>query len=99
MIDTSAINEIATTDPLREMINEATDEQHIDLTPEARVTDREAAELIKVISGVEHLSDFLKLQLEKQERDLKLLYLKGCSIRQIVRTTGLTKARVERMLS
>jgi REP element-mobilizing transposase RayT len=99
LIDAGEINEIASTDQLRKLINEVTDERFIDLTNETRLTDAEAAKLLKEFSGLEHLNDFMKLQPAKQESDIKTLHEKGCSIRQIVRITGLTKAVVERMLA
>lgn len=99
MIDTGAITEIASIEQLRDLIKETTGEAFIDLTPEVRLTDSEANKLLKEISGIEQLNELLELKPELQERYLKAVHGKGCSIRQIVRITGLTKARVERILS
>ena len=99
LIDNGEINNIIAKDELRIFINETTDETFLDLTPEMRLTDSEAAEIIKEISGVEHSIELQTLQPEKQEKYLEILHQKGCSIRQLARITGLTKARVERILS
>lgn len=98
LIDASEISNIASTALLRELINETTAERFIELTPESRLSDSEAAELLKEISGYKDSIEFLKLQLNKQVMYLKILHEKSCSIRQIVRITGLTKAKVEKML-
>lgn len=99
LIDNSEINEIVNTEQLRKFICETTDETFIDLKPETRWTDREAVELMKELSGMENMNQFLKIPSEKQGGYVNALYKKGCSIRQLVRITGLTKARIEKMLS
>lgn len=81
------------------LINEPMDESFIDILPETRLTDEEAIELLKELSGIGDASKFLTLQLDKQERLIITMHEKGCSIRQLARITGITKAKIERMLS
>lgn len=85
-------------DQLRKQINETTDESFIDIRSETWLTDGETVEQIKELCGIENLNQFLKLQSEMQERYVRTMHEKGCSIRQLVRITGLTKARIERFL-
>lgn len=97
LIDT--LNEIITIEQLQMLINEPMDESFIDILPETRLTDEEAIELLKELSGIGDASKFLTLQLDKQERLIITMHEKGCSIRQLARITGITKAKIERMLS
>ncbi len=99
LVDTDRLNEIVKIEQLWKSINEATDESFIDLEPVTRLTDREAIELMKELSGVENMNQFLSLQPEKQDKFIEMLHKSGCSIRQLARVTGITKARIERMLS
>lgn len=99
LIDTSEITEIITIEQLHMLINESTDESFIDITPDMRLTDEEAFEIIKELSGIGDLNKFLKLLPDKQERIIKTMHEKGCSMRQLVRITGISKAKIERILS
>jgi Transposase and inactivated derivatives len=70
----------------------------IDIAAEKRITDRKAIELIKEICENRSISGMQVLQPDKQAAFIEKLYDNGCSIRQMARLTGITKARIERML-
>lgn len=98
LIDSSGITEIIPIDQLRNLTKETTEEQFLELTPDRRMTDREAAGIIKIKYGVNNIVEYQKMNPEKQEEYIKALNVEGCSIRQITRVTGISKARVERIL-
>ncbi len=98
MIDENGITEIITVDELRSLAQQPLNEQFLELLPDTRITDREAAEQMKEICGIDSIIEFIEMQPEKQERFLILLRERGCSIRQLARITGVSKARIERIL-
>lgn len=83
---------------LETFVNEPTQEQHLDMQKDARLTDQEAIELMKRLCHAGNTSEFQRLPREQQAVGVKVLQEHGCSIRQIVRIAGTTKAVVERML-
>ena len=55
-----------------------------------RMTDEQAKQLIKKISGCENIEQFQELSEDKQHKYIKQLRHKNLSIRQISRLTGIT---------
>jgi predicted DNA-binding transcriptional regulator AlpA len=68
------------------------------LAPDLRLTDNEAEEIIKKTCGISELKAFDTLLPKHQLKYIEAVHDKGCSIRQLVRLTGMSKARVERIL-
>lgn len=66
--------------------------EFLDISERRRITDEEAAAIIKQICHVTHCTDLQKLK-KKDERDKFLSALKdrGLSIRQIARLTGISR--------
>ena len=62
-----------------------------------RVTDGEARELIKKLSGVENTAEFQKMAEEKRDKSIAKLKSHGLSIRQISRLTGISFAIVRKV--
>ncbi len=98
LIDNSKITEFTSIDQLRTIVKKTTEDQFVDLEPDRRITDREAEELTKAICGIEYANGFDNMKPEKQAEDIIKLHNAGCSIRQLVRITGVTKSKVERIL-
>lgn len=74
------------------------EEQFLDLTDNTRLTDREAGELVKKLCHLPNLAAFQQLPREKREQHLRKLSKHGCSIRQLSRLTGISKAMVEKAM-
>jgi REP element-mobilizing transposase RayT len=98
LTDQNRLAEIIPEEQLRAFVEQTAKEQFLDLLPDLRLTDREAVALLIEISGIEYTIEFAKLQQNMQTQYLKTLHTKGCSIRQLVRISGITKARIESML-
>lgn len=98
LTDNDCIDEIITADQLHILMKETGDEQFLELSDDNRLTDNEASELIKEISGAYDSNAFQNLASEKLKEYISILHNKGCSIRQLVRITGLTKSKIERIL-
>ena len=62
----------------------------------ARLSDREAIMLIREIAGVSECAEVCSLDKARREEAVLLLRVRGLSIRQISRLTGLSKGIVER---
>ena len=62
----------------------------------ARLSDREAILLIREIAGVSECAEVCSLDKARREEAVLLLRVRGLSIRQISRLTGLSKGIVER---
>lgn len=74
------------------------EEQFMDLTDDNRLTDGEASELLKKLCRLPSLAAFQQLPREKQEQRIQELSGHGCSIRQLSRLTGISKAMVEKAI-
>lgn len=73
-------------------------ELFLDIDSEGRLNDREAAEVIKGLCKLEAPMKFAELDEIEQRELLPRLWEGRCSIRQIARLTGVSKAQVERLL-
>ena len=62
-----------------------------------RLSDNDAREVIKKISKCENSTEFQTLEPERRNYYIKKLRLKGMSIRQISRLTGISKGIVEKI--
>ena len=62
-----------------------------------RLSDTDAKKEIKKVSGCETATEFQALELTKRDKYIKALKMKGLSIRQISRLTGISKGIVERL--
>lgn len=99
IIDIELLEEIVTISQIRASINQISEDKFIDITTDMRLTDKEASEMIKKFCGIEHNNELQGICIERLESSLKYLHREGCSIRQLVRLSGITKAKVERLLS
>lgn len=70
----------------------------LDADRDGRLNDREAIEKIKALCHVPASTDFKYLDKGQQSEYLHLLQEEHCSVRQLSRLTGLTKAQIERLL-
>lgn len=84
---------------LRIFMETPSDKRFLDLRPDLRLTDREASESLKGLCGLHNLTEFQTLGREIQQENIRQCANQHCSIRQLVRLTGLSKAVVERMLA
>ena len=62
-----------------------------------RLSDNDAREVIKKVSKCENSTEFQTLEPERRNYYIKKLRLKGMSIRQISRLTGISKGIVEKL--
>lgn len=83
---------------LHTFVETPTEDRFLDLAPDLRITDREAAELVKRIYRIKTLSEFQTLPPEEQAAGIRNMHGKGCSIRQLARLTGVAKGRIEGIL-
>ena len=83
---------------LQTFVEEVAEEQFLDVACDFRLNDRDAAALIKSVCHIENLPDFQQLTPKQQQDFIRCLHGKHCSIRQLVRLTGVTKGQIERIL-
>lgn len=83
---------------LSAFLDETAFESFLDADSEGRLNDREAIEQIKNLCQLESSTDFVTMPVEKQKKSLQKLHQARCSIRQLARLTGMSKAQIERML-
>lgn len=83
---------------LRAYIETPSEERLLDLNDDLRLTDREAAEILKTRCGIHDLTAFQGFGREEQAKYICELAQQHCSIRQLVRLTGVSKSVIERML-
>ena len=62
-----------------------------------RISDKDAAEIIKKISNCENTTEFQLIEKKQRDKYIKKLKHKGLSIRQISRLTGVSKGIVEKI--
>lgn len=96
--DHDRVLQLLPAEQLRVFIEAPFDEHFLELTPDTRLTDREAAAMIKKTCRIQNPSALQGILSGKQAAYLKTLQKKGCSIRQLARLTGISKGRVERVL-
>lgn len=83
---------------LCDFLNQPGEGSFLDVEADGRLNDREAIGLMKRTCGLDAATDFALLPTERQEQYLRKLHEQRCSIRQLVRLTGISKAKIERML-
>ena len=98
LADHGRILQMVTADQFKTYVETPVEEQFLNLTEDKRPNDQEAAKIIKAICKIKQLTEFQSLMPEKQAVYIAAIHKKGCSIRQIERLTGVSKARIERML-
>lgn len=84
--------------PKEEFINfheQEVSERCLDIEENYRLTDREAIEIIYKVTKCKSLTEIQNLDRIKRNSLIRKLYLKGLSIRQISRLTGISKKIVE----
>jgi len=97
-VDGDRLLEYLPLDQLHAFVETHTEDHFLDLEPDLRITDKEAAAMAKEIIKIENLSQIRMLPLEEQAMNIRSLHEKGCSIRQLVRLTGISKGRIEGMV-
>lgn len=90
--------ELLPLEQFKAFVDAPSEDKFLDLEPDTRVTDREATEQVKKVCGVLYLSEFQTLPAERQADYLRILHGRNCSIRQLVRLTGVSKGQIERIL-
>lgn len=90
--------ELLPEDKLWAFLETPSEECCLDIESDGRLNDREAIDLIKQVCGLKSVTDFVRLPPERQSQYLSKLHEQRCSIRQMARLTGVSKAQVERML-
>jgi REP element-mobilizing transposase RayT len=91
-VDRDDVLNLMTVDEFIGLHQQAVDTNCMDIAEKAilRVTDEQAKELIRKISGCENVSDFQNLDTDRRNKYLKKLREKGLSIRQLSRLTGIS---------
>ena len=97
-VDGDRLLEYLPLEQLRAFVETQTEDRFLDLEPDLRITDQEAAEMAKGIIKTKRLSGIHMLPPAEQAAGIKSLHEKGCSIRQLARLTGISKGRIEGML-
>ena len=62
-----------------------------------RLSDKDAADIIKKISKCENTTEFQLIEKKQRDKYIKKLRQKGLSIRQISRLTGVSKGVIEKI--
>lgn len=98
LVDRTKTLELLPEDQMAAFIDQPSEETFLDIDSEGRLNDREAAKAILRICQLEAVNDFVWLPLWEQAEYFQALQAERCSIRQLARLTGVSKARIERML-
>jgi hypothetical protein len=98
LVENSKALELLPEVKLRAFLEEPCEQVFLDTESESRLNDREVINLIKRTCKLESTTNFALLPPERQMKYLHKLHEQNCSIRQLSRLTGLTKAQVEKML-
>lgn len=98
LVDGDKLAELLPPEDLTAFMAQPGTEAFLDIDSEGRLNDREAAEVIKGLCKLEATTEFALLDEEEQRALLPRLREERCSIRQIARLTGVSKAQVERLL-
>ncbi len=98
LADTQKLAELMPPESVAEFMAQPGAEVFLDIDDGARLNDREAAEIIRAVCALEHTTQFAELDEEEQRELLPQLRERKCSIRQLARLTGVSKAQVERLL-
>lgn len=98
LIDADKLAELLPPEDLTAFMGQPGTEMFLDIDSEGRLNDREAAEVIKELCKLEAPMKFAELDEDEQRALLPRLRERRCSIRQIARLTGVSKAQVERLL-
>lgn len=98
LVDTDKLNELMPPEAVAEFMAQPGTEVFLDIDDVARLNDREAAKIIKDVCRLHATVEFAELDEEEQRALLPKLQEKHCSIRQLARLTGVSKAQVERLI-
>lgn len=98
MAEHTKVLELLPEGELRAFLEESCEQVFLDIESEGRLNDREAIALIKKTCKLKAVTDFVALPRELQVEYLCELHAVRCSIRQLVRLVGVSKAQIERML-
>lgn len=98
MLDTQKINELVPPEEFLAFLAQNEAFVLIDVDTDGRLNDREAAEKITALCRLSATTEFRYLDASSQRDYLAQLQQAHCSIRQLARLTGLTKAQIERLL-
>ena len=83
-------------DVLLRFVSERCDMDHLEDNGTKRLTDREAAERLRMACGCSNVQDIGGWTAEKRDTALRKALRTGVSIRQLSRLTGISKAIIER---
>ena len=83
-------------DVLLRFVSERCDMDHLEDNGTKRLTDREAAERLRMACGCSNVQDIGGWTAEKRDTALRKAFRTGVSIRQLSRLTGISKAIIER---
>lgn len=98
LIDADKLSSLATPEELSAFLEQSSETAFLDVDMDGRMNDREAAERIKTLCHLTATTEFPFLPADLQSKYLHKLQQNRCSIRQLARLTGLTKAQIERLL-
>lgn len=99
LVDQEKLATMITPSEFSIFLNQASERVFLDTDTNRRLNDREAAERIRSCCHLKTSTDFSQLPIELQGKYLRQLQQEKCSIRQLARLTGLTKGRVEWLLT
>lgn len=94
-VDTDYVMSIITMPEFLEYHKQATDDTCLDIDEKIRLTDDEALQIIRKVSGCKNATEFQSLNIDKRNVFIRKLHDMGMSIRQISRLTGVAKKIVE----
>jgi REP element-mobilizing transposase RayT len=96
--DNDSLAELMPITELRAYAETDADDEVLDLKPDLRFTDDASAQLVRQEFGIENPLEIQYLPPERQNIILKKLHMRGSSIRQLARLTGISKGKLERQL-
>ena len=95
-----AVNMAGERETLVQFLREANDDQVMDdSSPEMRLSDEQAQDIMKQISQCATIAEFQKLEDPLQKECIKRLSDEGISVRQISRITGKCRKTISRIIS
>jgi len=99
LVDSSDIYDMIGQEEFRRFNNEINDDKCLEMEdqPRLRFTDEQAEKIIKRLAKSENISQIQQMNIKNRNSLIKKLKVKGISIRQINRLTGISKGIIERV--
>lgn len=97
LADSSMLGKIADMEAILEVVDTPADDDVMEWIEWGRISDKAAVEIMKVVSGVGTVQEFLGMAETQVRECIGMMYRQGCEYKQIGRVLGVSQYQLERM--